>query len=212
MISQFKFQNVSRATQLSVGNRQKQLFAFLILLLVAYCSLPDVRAQRRDHLTEAEIELVRDAQQIDERMKVFVKAIDRRFLALKPDASRAKEIEKDSEKWGALPTGTRQQILIDIEKLLDEAISKIDDVASRDAGSDFFPAAVHILADGARGFLPQLKSELDKPADEREKGAIIGAIDYCNQIIEASAKVKRESPKEIKKRKEKANKSVHKDF
>ncbi len=211
MILDFKFQNVSRAKRLSVVSCRKRLFIFLILPLAVCCSLPGVQAQRRDHLTEAEIELVRDAQQIDERMKVFVKAIDRRFLVLKPDASQAKQIEKDSDKWGALPTGTRQQIFIDIEKLLDEAVSKIDDVASRDMGSDFFPAAVHILADGAKEFLPQLKSELDKSAVEKEKGAIIGAIDLCNQIIEASAKVKRESPKEIKKRKEKENKSVQKD-
>ncbi len=209
MILYFKFQNVSH--QLSVVSCRKRLFIFLILMFAVYCSLPGVQAQRRDHLTEAEIELVRDAQQIDERMKVFVKAIDRRFLALKPDASPAKQIEKDSDKWGALPTGTRQQLFVDIEKLLDEAVSKIDDVASRDMASDFFPAAVHTLADGAKEFLPQLKSELDKAMDEKEKGAIIGAIDYCNQIIEASAKVKRESPKEIKKRKEKENKSNQKD-
>ena len=189
---------------------RKQFFVLLILLLTAYCSLPAAQAQRRDHLTEMEVELVRDAQQIDERMKVFVKAIDRRFLALKPDASRAKEIGKDLDRWGELPTGTRGQLLIDIEKLLDEAVSKIDDVASRDMTSDYFPNAVHILADGAGKFLPQLKTELDKSADEKEKGAILGAIDYCNQIIEASAKVKRETPKEIRKRKEKENKSSQK--
>jgi len=186
----------------------KKFFSFLILLLTAYCSLVTVRAQRRDHLTAMEVELVRDAQRIDERMKIFVKAIDRRFLALNTDASQAKQISNDdSDRWGELPTGTRQQLLIDIEKLLDEAISKIDDVAARDMKSDFFPIAVHTLADGANKFLPQLKSHLGKSADEKEKGAILGAIDFCNQIIEASAKVKRETPKEIKKRKEKENKS-----
>ena len=211
MTSKFKFQIVISAKRLSVVSWRKQLFVFLILLLAAYCSLPAVQAQRRDHLTAAEVELVRDAQQIDERMRIFVKAINRRFLVLKSDAPPSKQIEKGSDKWGDLPTGTRQQLFIDIEKLLDEAISKIDDVASRDAGSDFFPAAVHVLADGAKEFLPQLKSEFDRAADEKEKGAIIGAIDYCNQIIEASAKVKREVPKEIKKRKEKENKSSQKD-
>ena len=183
-----------------------KLFSLLILMFAVYGSLLSVQAQRRDHLTEMEVELVRDAQQIDERMKVFVKAIDRRFLALNSDAARTKQVEKDSERWGELPTGTRLQLLIDIEKLLDEAISKIDDVASRDMKSDFFPNAVHTLADGANKFLPQLKSQLAKSTDEKEKGAILGAIDFCNQIIEASAKVKRETPKEIKKRKEKENK------
>jgi len=187
-----------------------KLFSLLILMFAVYGSLLSVQAQRRDHLTEMEVELVRDAQQIDERMKVFVKAIDRRFLALNSDAARTKQVEKDSERWGELPTGTRLQLLIDIEKLLDEAISKIDDVASRDMKSDFFPNAVHTLADGANKFLPQLKSQLAKSTDEKEKGAILGAIDFCNQIIEASAKVKRETPKEIKKRKEKENKRDNK--
>ena len=197
-----EFQNVSR---------RKQVFVFLILLITVYCSVLTAQAQRRDHLTEMEVELVRDAQQIDERMKVFVKAIDRRFLALNNITAQNKSIEKDLDRWDELPTGTRQQLLSDVEKLLDEAVSKIDDVASRDMTSDFFPNAVHILADGAGKFLPQLKSELDKSADEKEKGAIIGAIDYCNQIIEASGKVKRETPKEINKRKEKENKSNQKD-
>jgi len=189
-------------------NHQKILFTFLVLLLTTFCSLLPVEAQRRDHLTEMEVELVRDAQQIDERMKVFVKAIDRRFLVLNNDASRAKQSEKDLTSWGELPTGTRRQLLIDIEKLLDEAINKIDDVAARDMSSDFFPIAVHTLADSANKFLPMLKIQLDKSTDEKEKGAILGAIDYCNQIIEASAKVKRETPKEIKKRKEKEKKNA----
>ena len=188
----------------------KKPFVFLTLLLTACCSLLTVQAQRRDHLTEKEIELVRDAQQIDHRIEVFVKAIDRRFLVLNNVASQAKQNEKDSDKWGELPTGTRQQLLIDIEKLLDEAISKIDDVAARDMKSDFFPIAVHTLADGANRFLPQLKTQMDKSTDQKERGAIIGAIEYCNQIIEASAKVKRETPNEIKKRKEKELKNQSK--
>jgi len=193
-----------------ISGYRKHLFIFLILLLTAYCSLLTAQAQRRDHMTEQEVELVRDAQQIDLRMKIFVKAIDRRFQVLNNEVSQTIQSEKDSEKWGELPTGTRQQLLIDIEKLLDEAISKIDDTAARDMKSDFFPTAVHTLADGANRFLPQLKTQYDKSTNEVERGAIIGAIDFCNQIIEASAKVKRETPKEIKKRKEKEIKNQSK--
>lgn len=189
--------------------RSKTIFSLLILLLIAHCFSLTADAQRRDHLTEMEIELVREAQQIDHRMEVFVKAIDRRFLVLN-NAQPTKQSEKDLEKWGELPSGTRQQLLTDIEKLLDEAISKIDDVAARDMNSDFFPIAVHTLADGAKRFLPQLKAQMDKSADEKERGAILGAIELCNQVIEASAKVKRETPKEIKKRKEKESKTQSK--
>ena len=128
MIPDSKFQIPN--SKFSVSSNQKILFGFLILLLTAYCSLLTVNAQRRDHLTEQEVELVRDAQQIDERMKVFVKAIDRRWLVINNDNSQAKQVEKDVNSWGELPTGTRAQLLKDIEKLLDEAISKIDDVGA----------------------------------------------------------------------------------
>lgn len=154
-------------------------------------------AQRRDQLSEMESELVREAQEIDRRAKVFVKAIDRRFLVLSNDSSQSKKVEKDSEKWGELPKGTRAQLLIDIEKILQEAIDNIDNLAQHDMKSELLPKAVNILADASTRFLPQLKSQLDKSNTDIEKGAILGAIDSCNQIIEASARV----PKEEKKKK-----------
>ncbi len=155
-------------------------------------------AQRRDYLNELEIELVRDAQMIDLRTEVFVKAIDRRFLVINIKAAgENKKLIRESEKWGELPVGARSELLLDIEKILAAAIDNIDDVAVRDQKSELFPKAVRILADGANRFLPQLKSQLDKTNDQKEKGAIIGAIDFCNQIIEASAKV----PADAKKKK-----------
>lgn len=181
-------------------------FCLSLFAIVCLFSALSASAQRRDHLTEKEIEVVRDVQEIDRRMEVFIKAVDRRFLVLNNDSSQTKQIEKDLEKWGELPTGTRQELLSDIEKIIEEAISKIDDVAARDMNSDLFPIAVHTLADGAKKFIPQLKMQYDKAETEKEKGAIIGAIEECEEIIAASAKVKRETPKEIRKRREKESK------
>ncbi len=181
------------------NNFLKYGFLFLSLFFCLQIILPNsAAAQRRDHLNEMEIEVVRDAQQIDLRSAVFVKAIDRRFLVVnKQTVGEDKKSKKDAEKWGELPTGTRRELFIDIEKILQEAIDNIDNVAEKDQKSEFFPNAVRVLADGAIRFLPQLRSNLDKAADEKEKGAILGAIDLCEQIIEASAKV----PKEEKKKK-----------
>ncbi len=190
------------------GVRRRISFALFVFSLIVIGSATDVFAQRRDHLTAPEIELIRDAQQVDVRMQIFVKAIDRRFLALNNDASQAKQIEKDAEKWGELPTGTRTQILIDIERLLEESISKVDDAASRDVKNKLLPVAVNFLADGATRFVPELKSQLAKTTDEKEKGAILGALEYCGQIIEASAKVPKLSAKEIKKIQKEYEKSL----
>lgn len=174
-------------------------FHLFFSALLFCCGAASGAAQRRDHLTEMEVEIVRDVQQVDRRMEVFIKAIDRRLLVLNEDRTQTKQVEKDLDRWGELPTGTRLQLLTDIEEILEEAVSKIDDVAARDGKNELFPVAVNVLADGATKLLPQLKAQFDKSVDEKEKGALIGAIDFCNQIIEASAKVPRLTDKERKK-------------
>ncbi len=174
--------------------------AIAAFFCVAFLFPFSVNAQRRDQLSEMESELVREAQEIDRRAEIFVKAIDRRFLVLNNDASQSKKVEKDLEKWGELPKGTRAQLLRDIEKILQEAIDNIDNLAERDVKNELLPKAVHILADASAKFLPQFKSQLDKANTEIEKGAILGAIDFCNQIIEASANLPKEEKKTKKKK------------
>jgi hypothetical protein len=190
------------------NNNFKFIAVFTFLFIGwQFFAAPSVSAQRRDHLTEMEVELVRDAQEIDSRMDIFVKAIDRRFLVLNKDATQAKQIEKDLDKWGELPTGTRMEILRDIEKILDEAISKVDDVATRDMKSELFPVAVNVLANGAMRFLPELKTQLDKTENEVEKGSILKSIEFCDEIISASAKVPKLNEKEMKKMKKDGRKT-----
>ncbi len=170
---------------------------FCVLLLFSF----SISAQRRDHLTEMETELVREFQEIDKRTEVLVKAIDRRFLVLNAvNVGNDKQFKKDSEKWGDLPTGTRRELLLDIERILQEAIDNIDNVAERNIKSELFPRSVHILADASKKFLPQLKSQLDKTNTDMEKGAILGSTEFCNQIIEASAKVQKVAKEEKKKK------------
>lgn len=179
----------------SFSLRLKSLFLLIAAFLL--CSFA-ISAQHRDHLTEEEGELIREFQELDKRMEIYVKAIDRRFLVLNNDNSQAKQVEKDKSKWGELPTGTRGELLRDIEKILQEAIDKIDDVAERDAKNELLPISVHILADGAKRFLPQFKSLQETTKERKELGSIYGAVDFSNQVIEASAKVPRETKKKKK--------------
>ncbi len=175
------------------------LTAIFCVLLIAPST---ANAQRRNSLTEMEADLVRDAQEIDRRTEVFVKAIDRRFLALNNDASQSRQIAKDLDKWGELPIGTHLQLFTDIKKILAEAIDNIDDVAEHSKQDEkLFPKAVRKLAEASQKYLLQLKSALDKTTDEKEKGAILASIESCEQIIEASAKVPKEEAKQEKKKK-----------
>lgn len=179
----------------------KKLFVFPALLLVVCCSLLSVNAQKRDSMTNEEDMIVRETQEMDARMQVYVKVIDRRLLALSDaNAAESKQAQKDSDKWGALRTGTHADLLFDIEKTLTEAIDKIDDVAARDQKNPLFAKSVHILADACTRWTPQLKT-LQTTA-ENERVLTTNAIDDCSQIIEASAKIPKDVPKDKKKKNE----------
>ncbi len=174
-----------------------------VFALIMFVLANSAFSQKRDNLTNEEDLIVRDAQEINLRMEVFVKIIDRRLSALTDaNAAQSKAAQKDANKWGEPRTGTRAELFFDIEKTLSEAIGKIDDVAERDQKNPLFPKAVRILANACQRFLPEFKSFQNKTAlSEKEKMLIANSIDDCNQIIEASAKVPKEAPKEKKKKK-----------
>ena len=163
--------------------------------------------QPHDYLTEQEVELVRDAQDIDARIDVLTGAIDRRFAALKIGTVSAKPT-KESDKWGPMPTGTRLELLDDVRKLLQKAIDDIDNAVDHPINYDIekdrsekqkkkdsqrFPKAVNTLAAAAKRYVPVFNSLLDQTKDDRERGLILDALDSCRQIIEAAAKVPAEA-------------------
>jgi hypothetical protein len=206
--------------------------SFIFLTLIAlFCLMlftPSIsKAQSRDYLTDPEIELVRDANEIDKRIDVLVKAIDRRFLVINNDTSQTKQVTKDSDKWGELPTGTKLELLSDISKILQKAIDDIEDLVARKAMNEKllesnndnenetdintkrviktndkkFPTAVHNLADASRKYLPMLENLEANSKNEKEKGALLRSIEACNSIIEASTQVQK--PETTKKKKSK---------
>jgi hypothetical protein len=158
----------------------------------------------RDYMTDDEIELVRDAQDIDQRIDVLTKMIDRRFAALKIDVGGATITSKETSKWGPAPTGTQIELLDDIKRLIEKGIDDIDNTAMHpvDYAADKsrsekqkakdaqrFPGAVRNLAAAARRYEPPLKTLADNTTDEKEKGLILAALDFCDEIIAASSKV-----------------------
>ncbi|HTK25262.1 MAG TPA: hypothetical protein VL327_01785, partial [Pyrinomonadaceae bacterium] len=55
----------------------------------------------------------------------------------------------------------------------------------------------------AERYRPAFRSALDSAKDEKEKGIILASIDFCDQIIEASAKLPKETAKPDKKKRSK---------
>ena len=175
--------------------------------IVAFATAAE--AQRRDFMTEEEIEIIRDAQDIDVRIEVLTRMVDRRFAVAGIDVKGWKDGQKSSEVWGNPPKGTRLELLSDIKKLLQKAVDDIDNLAShpdsapiREKGDkqakkdpERFGKAVRILGLAAGRYLAPLKMELDKTSIELEKGPILDSIDLCEQIIEAVGKLPAETPK-----------------
>lgn len=179
----------------------------LILALMLLASLY-TRAlsynMKRDHLTEQEVELVRDAQSLDKRTEVFIHACERRLLAINGTTAAVattKQAQKEMEKWGPLPKGTRAELLSDFAKILDEAITNIDDVAARDAKNPLIAKSLRKLAAAVNNFLPQINSMRAAARDGEELAALEEAMDNMQQITEAANRLP--PPSEEKKDKKK---------
>lgn len=177
-------------------------------LLICIVSVLAVSAQRRDFLTEPEIEIVRESQDIDMRITALTRMIDRRFNVLGINVNGWKDSAKGSDVWGDLPAGTRAELFSDIRKILQKAVDDIDNLAAnpnaapiREKGDkrakkdpERFPNAVRNLAAAAKRYIDPLKMELDRSTSDGEKGNILGTIELCDEIIAAVTKL----PAEVK--------------
>jgi len=157
------------------------LFAAALLLPAA----PAASAQKREHLTPEEIELVRDNQELDKRTAVFIRAAERRLLAITDPAGAARQFEKEREKWGEVK-GTRAQLVYDISKILDEAVVNIDDTHEHNPTSPLLRRALFNLAGAAGRILPHLTPLRDAAGDEKERDTLERAIEAAQDIVEAA--------------------------
>jgi len=169
------------------------LFFLAQLGLLLGCCLTTAaiaRPQTRDHLTEKEVELVQEAQELDKRIGVFIKAADRRLLVIKGlDPASAKDLKKDAELWGDLPSGTRGELVGDIAKILDEAITNIDDVSARDEKNPALPRVVRKLAATASRIITQLKPLQASATDAAEVSNFAALLENAETIVEAAGKL-----------------------
>jgi len=187
------------------GQRQRA-FAFLykgaIVLSVLLFPTAAVPAQTRDHLTDAETDLVRYYQELDKRVDIFIKAVDRRFALINGTAQPpTKKTMKDEPDWGDLPKGTRAELLGDIAGILDEAITNIDDVSRRDEKSPLLSRGLRKLTAASTRYLTQLELLKIQTKNDDELAAIERVADNANQIIEAGKKHPAASVDDDKKKK-----------
>ena len=171
----------------------------LSVLLLATAVAP---AQTRDHLTDPETDLVRYYQELDKRIDIFIKAVDRRFAVINGTAQPStKKAAKDEPDWGDVPKGTRVELLGDIAGILDEAITNIDDVSRRDEKSPLLSRSLRKLTAASSRYLTQLEVLKTQTKNDDELAAIERVADNANQIIEAGKKLPVPSADEGQKKK-----------
>lgn len=159
-------------------------------------------AQTRDHLTDQETDLVRFYQELDKRIEVFTKAIDRRFAIINGTAQPvSKKLVKDEPDWGDAPKGTRAELLGDIAGILDEAITNIDDVSHRDEKNPLLSRALRKLTASTRGYVTQLVALRDRTKDPDEIAALERVADNAKQIIDVGDKLPAPAPEPDQKKK-----------
>jgi hypothetical protein len=170
-----------------------------LLLLASSISATRVASQReqRDFLTPQEIELVRDAQELDLRSTVFIKAVERRLQIITGQSPESVKKEKgdklDKEvadaNWGDLPKATHAELLYDIAHILDEAIENVDDTAQHNPKSPLLNKSVRKLSDACERFIAQLTPMRATATDKSEREQLEQAIDNAQQIVAAAKKL-----------------------
>jgi hypothetical protein len=170
------------------------MFANFLLVLCLHPAAPAF--QGRDHLTPQEVDLIKDTQVLDKRIEVFIKAADRRVLVLTGTAAtNAKQLKKDSEKWGELPAGNPGELISDIARIFDEAITNIDDVSAHDEKNPLIPKALRKLATAASRIVEQVK-----PLGGRSTGASGTSFDQLLENADAIVQAANQLPPEVAKK------------
>jgi hypothetical protein len=178
------------------ASRLLLLFVATLFLTLAAC-FPAAAFQARDHLTPQEIDLVKDTQILDKRIDVFIKAADRRMIALggvaetgeAQNSKAAKQAKKEAELWGDLPTGSRAELIGDIARIFSEAITNIDDVSARDESNPLIPKALRKLAAAASRIVTQLKPAEAEAKSEAELSNFDQLTEYADSILQAANKL-----------------------
>jgi hypothetical protein len=162
-----------------------------------------VFAQTRDHLTPQEVDLVKEAQILDKRIDVFIKAAERRVMVINGTVAPAtKQSKKDAERWGEPPTGSRAELVSDIARIFDEAITNIDDVSARDERNPLIAKSLRKLAQSVNAIMAQLKPL----SAEAKTDAEVASFEMLNEDAQSILEAVNKLPPEVVDKKAKKNK------
>jgi hypothetical protein len=137
---------------------------------------------------------------------LLVRAAERRLMVITGTATaanNAKQLKKDAERWGELPAGSRFELVGDIARIYDEAITNIDDVSSRDERNPLIPKALRKLAQSVTSTMEQIKPLRSEAKSEAEIASLELLNEDAQSILAAANKLPPEVDKKAKKNEKK---------
>jgi hypothetical protein len=170
--------------------------SFVLVLLLATA----VAAPKTDYFTEDELDLIRDAQELQFRVPAYFKLAERRLIALglmgrsandkERERKEQEKYEKEKKKAGGkgpapkppvdelgyLQDFTKTELLRGYAQALDEVMTNIDDAYSRKLE---VRGALEQLEKFTRETMPIL--ERFQPNTDSERSALSGAIDKAKE-------------------------------
>ena len=182
----------------------RTIIAVVVSLFAFNLATKTAPLPQRDHLTPQEVDLVKEAQLLDKRIEVFIRAAERRLMVINGSAgaaANAKQLKKDAERWGELPTGSRAQLVSDIARILDEAITNIDNVSEHDERNPLIAKSLRRLAQAVNSIMAQLKPLSTDAKGEAEVASFELLNEDARSILEAANKL----PPEVTEKKAKKN-------
>jgi Xaa-Pro aminopeptidase len=154
-------------------------------------------ARAADYLNDQEIERVREAQEIDKRVDVFLKLAERRLNALlgapapqapPPKEKKDKKKDKDepSNDYGPEPTGTVIELLDNYTKVMSELLDKLDDVYDKKKADPKLGKAMEKVLDTTQSHLKRLEQVRPKLKSEAEETALEKAMEIAKMAIDGA--------------------------
>jgi hypothetical protein len=196
----------------------KVSLCFTIALLLA----TSLFAAKKEYFTEDELDLIRDAQELSQRIPVYFKLAERRliFLGLMEKSEKEKEKERkerekrekekkkagdtratsnkvDPDDTSYLADFTSAELLRGYIQALEEITTNIDDTYSRKLD---VRDQLEDLEKFARETVPVL--EKFKPKNDGEKRAMEDAVEKANEVHQQAVDALKSVPKTEKKRKQ----------
>jgi len=175
----------------------------ILLTLVVSLFLANTALAQRDYLTPQEVDLVKDAQVLDKRIDVFIKAAERRMLVINGAApvanAKPSKKDKDAERWGELPTGSRAELVSDIARIVDAAIDNIDNVSEHDERNPLIGKSLRKLSTAVNSIMEQLKPLSAQAKSDAEIASFEQLNEGAQSIQEAVTKLPPEVEKKAKK-------------